>query len=344
MSTQELHDYIHNELKSGKSRPEIVKALLANGWQQADVDLAFVTISRGVPLPSQAAQNGLKPFGELFWESWAILKHRLWSFLAIAVIPSAIVFAGSMIIAVVTSTTAIVTNPASMVTRSDELFTAFSIAWVVVFIVSMVITIICNLALYYLAAHWAEPVGFREAYAYALKKFGNGLWVQVLVGAAIYGGLVLFFVPGVIASVALAFAMAVFVAEGTGGFEALLRSHAYVSKRWWAIWWRMFLLGLVAGGIALVLWLPAIFTLGLIWSVFFLLWQVFAIIFTFQLYQNAKATATQPTSPNKKTQYLVYVIIGAIVIIGALAALAIGLAVGLNAEPININLNINTTT
>lgn len=342
MSTQELRNFIAKEQKSGKSRPEIVKTLLANGWQQADIDLAFVSLSSGVPLPPQAAVDGLKPFMELIRESWAILKHRLWSYIAIAVIPTAVGLIGSIVISGATATTTILQNPTSMASRTSEIMTAFSLVWIVIIIVSVILAIMSNLALFYLTAHWDEPIGFREAYAYAWKRFGQGLWVQLLVGAAIYGGMLLLAIPGIIASLALMFSMCVFVAEDTGGFEALLRSHAYVYKRWWAIWWRMFLLSLMVIAAMLILWLPAILTLGTVWTAFIILWQCFSIIFTFQLYKTSKATAKQSSMPGKRGQYLAYVIIGALVIVGALIAMASVFVIGFSGATTNINLNINS--
>lgn len=64
------------------------------------------------------------------------------------------------------------------------------------------------------------------------------LWVSVLAGLIIMGGMLLFLVPGFIFAVWYSLATLVFVLEGVKGYAALKRSQALVRGRFWPVVWR----------------------------------------------------------------------------------------------------------
>lgn len=343
MSTQELRDYIDKQQKEGKSRPEIVKALLANGWQQADVDLAFASLANGVPLPPagqmSSQPSGLKPFGDLFRESWNIFRQKFWSLVAVAVIPWAFIIASVIIAVGSSSLRSLTTDPISAIDDLYNHIATLGIIWTIVVVIMFMLITLSNLALLRLITNGDGTAGVSEAYAFAWKNFGRGLWLQVLVGTATYGGMALFGIPGIIASLALMFSLYVMVVEGASGFKAMIRSHALVYHRWWAIFFNLFILGLIGGGIQMVLWLPALFTLGIVFAVYALVWQIFMAIFVNQLYQSAKATAGPQDFSHKKIQYQIYAVIGVLVIVAYAVLMVVSFSSGITPRTININLN-----
>ena len=63
-------------------------------------------------------------------------------------------------------------------------------------------------------------------------------WISFLSTIVIAGGIILFIVPGIIFSVWFSLAVVVFIAEGIKGMNALLKSREYVRDYWWSIFWR----------------------------------------------------------------------------------------------------------
>lgn len=64
------------------------------------------------------------------------------------------------------------------------------------------------------------------------------LWISILVGLIALVGLILLVIPGLIFAVWYSFALLIFVLEGTKGYEALKKSKALVSGRFWLVVWR----------------------------------------------------------------------------------------------------------
>lgn len=73
----------------------------------------------------------------------------------------------------------------------------------------------------------------------AVRKFLPALWVVVLTGLAILGGFIAFVIPGVIFAVWFAFAYYEAVLNNAKGVEALKKSRALVTGRFFATLWRL---------------------------------------------------------------------------------------------------------
>ncbi len=76
------------------------------------------------------------------------------------------------------------------------------------------------------------------------------LWVMILQSLAVFGGLLVFFLPGIWLSVLLGYALLVLVEDGTTGLNALLSSANLVKGRWWATFGRTLVAGLVVALLA----------------------------------------------------------------------------------------------
>ncbi|MCK9361237.1 hypothetical protein M0Q28_03320 [Patescibacteria group bacterium] len=73
------------------------------------------------------------------------------------------------------------------------------------------------------------------------------LWVMLLQGFAVLGGLFVFFLPGIWLSVMLGYSLLVLVEDGTTGIQALAASAELVKGRWWATFGRNLVAGIVVG-------------------------------------------------------------------------------------------------
>lgn len=73
------------------------------------------------------------------------------------------------------------------------------------------------------------------------------LWVVVLQGLAVFGGLTVFILPGIWLSVMLSYSPLVFIEDGARGVQALAASAALIRGRWWATFGRSLVAGVVVG-------------------------------------------------------------------------------------------------
>lgn len=64
------------------------------------------------------------------------------------------------------------------------------------------------------------------------------IWVSFLAGLAVFGGMILFIIPGIIIAVWFAFATYINILEGVRGRAALSQSKQLVSGKWWSVFWR----------------------------------------------------------------------------------------------------------
>lgn len=125
-----------------------------------------------------------------------------------------------------------------------------------------------------------EDLGIRQALGKGRSVIWPFMWLISLVGYIIPGGFLLFIVPGIIFSVWFAFAQFVFVTEGVGGMNSLLKSKEYVRGRWFEVFLRLFLIW-----IASVL-ISSIPLLGTILSFLFV---PYLLVFIWLLYDDLKA-------------------------------------------------------
>ncbi|MFA5954136.1 MAG: hypothetical protein WC817_01185 [Patescibacteria group bacterium] len=88
--------------------------------------------------------------------------------------------------------------------------------------------------------------GIIDAYRESRRFVLPYLWVSILSGLLMLGGVLLLVVPGIILSVWFILALYVVVSEDRHGFTALLASREYVRGRWWAVAGRIVVLALLS--------------------------------------------------------------------------------------------------
>ncbi len=80
-----------------------------------------------------------------------------------------------------------------------------------------------------------EDSSVKAAVQWLFKNAVPLLFVYILSGLIIFGGIILFIIPGIIAAISLTFAQYVYVVEGKRGMSALLSSRALVKGRFWMV-------------------------------------------------------------------------------------------------------------
>ena len=96
----------------------------------------------------------------------------------------------------------------------------------------------------YIARDGQGSVG--EMFSTSLKYILPLIWVQLLVGFVVFGGFILFVVPGIIFSIYLGVVIWALFSEGRRGMNALVTSWHYVRGHGWAVFGRQLVLGLFA--------------------------------------------------------------------------------------------------
>jgi hypothetical protein len=105
--------------------------------------------------------------------------------------------------------------------------------------------------------HLGRPVGFAEAFQFALRRFGSLLGTSLLSGFIILLGLIACIVPGIYFAIAYSLVSQVVIVEDRAGVDALHRSKGLVSSDSGRVFVLLFLVvllgGLLLGGIGFVL-------------------------------------------------------------------------------------------
>lgn len=124
-----------------------------------------------------------------------------------------------------------------------------------------------------------ESLGILGALQQGWEKLWPFIWLYSLAGFFLFGGFLLFIIPGFIFLIWFAFGQFI-VAEGeASGMAALQKSREYVRGRWGDVFGRLFVVWLVSVGVGMV---PCI------GSILSLLFMPFMILFTFLLYKDLK--------------------------------------------------------
>ncbi len=130
--------------------------------------------------------------------------------------------------------------------RDSAVLNVFLFAALIVYIIFLILYFVAVPVVLLLRAAEGQKLTLKEAFTQA-RKFGpRVLWVSILTGLAVIGGLILLIIPGLI--FAAWFSLAVFVAveEDLKGMAALKRSKELVKGRVWEMW-GLYSLSSVAG-------------------------------------------------------------------------------------------------
>ncbi|MCB9812559.1 hypothetical protein H6778_02790 [Candidatus Nomurabacteria bacterium] len=311
----ELIAAVKERLELGHSDESIKAELRSAGYTDEMVEQVLVQVKGGtVPEPVTAGEESLPGVMQLLKGAFASARQRVDLMLLIAV-PQIAVFLGGYFLEY--------SSPQSI---------EAGLAAGVLVLVGVVASIIVALAIIkVITSEQEESIG--HAVAWATSNIFPFLWVSILTVLIVYGGMVLFVVPGIILSVLLAFSQVVFVAEGRRGLDALLRSRQLVLGRWWGIFGRLLGFGLLLYIVVLIPFAILVVLLGEGSLLAELLYQVInavlAVVMLFGMYTLYKARAQQqPTTAfvptEARTKYKLLAALGLL-----LPIIGIGVAVSL---------------
>lgn len=130
---------------------------------------------------------------------------------------------------------------------------------------------------------------FKRSIYLAFHNSLSIIWINILVIIFVLVGSILI-IPGIIWSLTTGFSVYVFVTNGLNGLKAVNKSRDLAKGYWWAIFGRLFLLGLIVGIIYVgILFLGDFFNIyisQIIFIIFGVLIGPLGIIFHFFIYQD----------------------------------------------------------
>lgn len=345
MVTQELLQYIREQLKSGNDRNYIENTLFVNGWDKAVIAEAFQSLDgeqqRVDQEMNQAALNRIQQpmevhvsekqneskgnlsaqeqkfstqelpeIGEMFKRTFIQFKMQWGKLTVLQAAPTVIMTAINVVLGQPAIFTQIVSDSTSfgvLISLAGGL-TLLGAFLTLLFQITTIATIVKK----------DEVLSFSDAIILGLKNFFPLVFVNILIGLAVSGGFALFIVPGVLCAIWFSMTTLVILDQEVKGTKALLISKSLTQKHFW----KLFIYALV-GGISLGFIGSAInFTLEITGDVssnfewlkyifFFIetavniLLAIFTYIFSYQVYAELKNR--QPAEiDEKKTKIMTW--------------------------------------
>jgi hypothetical protein len=320
MVTEQLIAFIKEQQSAKKTKKQITDLLLQNGWKSEDITAGFENIKTGVPVPSsQTARPAGQLLGvfELISQSWNLFTKRWQTFFGIIAFQ---ILAGiaTFILLFIGGFSALFTLGVKSDSATNETLKlglgGVSLALLILAMAAIsLFYFLSTIATYYAVRSEADP-GVKQSFAYAWSKFGSFLWVSVLSTLVIGGGMLLFYIPGLIAAVGITFSIFVLMTEDVHGMDALIRSWRYVYGHWWSILWRFFAFGF---WLALASGILGTITMGIASSIISIVVTPIMAAYTYLLYNNLKSLPRDPqalTRPNG--HFKVFAILGIFAVIG----------------------------
>lgn len=253
-------------------------------------------------------------------EAWLIYKKRFWQLVGITVLPILAIFAFGLVLAFLWGV-GIFSLQAAFSLTGILLFAAVFIA---LQLGLMVVQGLAHTALIY-AVSAETPLGVGAACRAAWRRLLSYWWLQFLAGFVLFGGLILFLVPGVFLAVGFSIALFVFMVEDRKGIAALRASRAYVRGRWWNVLWRLlFIVGTVSLA-SLLLFGVTTFFIGLLFFFPFVLLAVpLFTAYLYILYRELRRTASpavlKEAAEGSRAPYVVFAVVGALALSAMISA------------------------
>ena len=245
--SKEVSDYIKEQLQKGISVQEIKNAFIEKGWKESIIDQYISEVVGSNPssdenLSVQATAvnasnvqdvsilgSGGELFGsvELLRRSWDLYRARWKTIIGTILIPMLVLFVFVLI------------GGLTFFLISDRLSYSlspfFAIATFLFFLPATTFQFWRQLALIFAIVHSGENIGIKQSYKKSLKKIFPYFWLFTLSGSIIFGGFLLFVIPGIILSIFFVLGVYILAAENTGGLAALIKSKEYIKGHWWKV-------------------------------------------------------------------------------------------------------------
>jgi hypothetical protein len=254
----------------------------------------------------------ISPF-DLLKQSWDIFIKRYAVFFGIILIPALYLVAGKILSFAFINILKVNNNEIGFVLVSD-------------FLVVLLFLLFFWSQVSLLYAIVNQKAGVNESY----KKGKNLLWAYIVLSLfnsmIVFGGFVVFLIPGIIFSVWLSLAVFVFMEENEKQEKAILKSYEYVRGHWWPILGRIlfivFVLMAIQWIISLILTLFGVQVetskeLSEVISFFF---YPLTLIYYFIMYKDIKTIKNKlnlPDDKEKRNIFIIFAVISFIIIMFA---------------------------
>jgi len=221
---------------------------MSNDKNLEDIPSEAVLMPMPLPVPAQpnapatqaaTPKLSLIPTGDLISQVFDFYKKHWKLFLQIFVWPL-----------ILNCAWLVLTSLSDLIIKQNEASLFVSVVgWItpLIWLLIMVISIWSGAALIFACK---EPTTWQLAYRSAWHRLGDYLWLAILTGLMVAGGIMLFVVPGIIFSLWFFLGAWVLIFEDLKGRDALLKSKFYVQGYWWAIFGRQLVFSLLIAAIA----------------------------------------------------------------------------------------------
>ena len=164
---------------------------------------------------------------------------------------------------------------------------------VVAFVVMVFISLWISVSLLIAIKEREREVAIKELFSMARHRIASYFWISLLEMLIIFGGFLLFIIPGIIMSIWFSLSLIVFVSEDLKGTKALARSKQLVKGHWWSVFWKFIVFNVIIMAISITVGL-----IPFIGGFVSMLLVPFSIIFSFLIYENLKKINPVEYSPN----------------------------------------------
>jgi len=222
----ELEQAVRERVILGHSKDQIAQELQEAGYDNESIEAIYAAVTSNTTVAATSALS-LPRKRDLIKAAWGFMSSRLDLVVWLAVPSIAIAVFDYLF----TTTT---------VADSLPLLGLLSVGTFALVVLAVMIQVaVIHTTIKHAAG---TPVVFTESLAWARSHFFGWLWLVVLSGLVLFGGFMLFIVPGIIASVYIAFSQYVFVGEGLTGMAALQRSRQLVYGKFSSVLWSLFVM------------------------------------------------------------------------------------------------------
>lgn len=208
----------------------------------------------GTPIPP-------KGFGDLLTAAFELYRDNIAKLLpVVAVVVVPLSFIGAFLTGVVFKPDDLVTSTVDPLTGmptvqvNSNMLTGLIVGAIGTALIAWIITSLLQAAIMKASAQAivGDPVDVKASYQWGMRKIGPVMWISILSGLIVFGGFLLFIIPGIIFAVFLTVAIPALVVENQRGTGALSRSWNLVKGSWWFVLGFVVVTGIIAsvvGGI-----------------------------------------------------------------------------------------------
>jgi MFS family permease len=313
----ELINAIKERISAGQKREEIESAVIAMGHTKEVFAAAFTLAEHDI---KEGNSGSLPKARTLFTQGWNFTQAHPYLILLLF-IPSAIEVLASAWFGYTAESIEVPPLPLL------GLFIVLGLAYVVVVAMTLFIVVKSD----------TEKPTLEAALSWTIKNAVPLLIVFILSGLVILGGLVLFFIPGIVVAIAITFSQYAYISDNKRGMDALLASRAAVKGRWFKVARKIFgliiltiipmiLFGMVYGIIAFAAPESKYMTIGgeLLTQLLSSVMSVISIHAMYHLYLALKSGSDKEVSVQKSARIRYWILALLTFILGAiLVALAV---------------------